>query len=497
MTKRVEFIALTVLLLIVAFSRFYQLGYSDYILDEPGTFMFRGLPEQYDMTSYEFIMSQRKGPLQILVGYIPHLFVGNYNNELAQRIPFSIFNVASVLVFYLLIKRVANNKLVGLLGALLFGINGFVVAFGRVAQYQSLNLFFSILALYLYSHLLVSRHNVVKYTLAGTLSYSLSILAHWDAVYILPAIIFIFTKFLRDNGTSRGTKFKVLITNVALGSLFLLPFLVPYLTEYSLNTSNQEYFATRIGFRESFDNAREVFRFKLFNPFLAFELYLIFGLIGLGLDSYNAIKGKGRFAGMFTFWFVFTLVVFKFFVPHAGTHIYNLVIPAVALAAVGIKKITDLLPKDFWPVTLITVVLVFFFLYFQSYLVFVDPTKQYPWEREKILGHKTRKYTHEDNIRHLIGFPLRRNWKEINKYVVGQNEKNGEVFGYISNEEKGISSFYMKVDHRDHDGFYAIGIKRPMSFENDYKFPQIKGKETVHRIKLGDENVVRIYRIEE
>ncbi|KKU29822.1 MAG: hypothetical protein UX44_C0030G0001, partial [candidate division WWE3 bacterium GW2011_GWA1_46_21] len=56
---------------------------------------------------------------------------------------------------------------------------------------------------------------------------------------------------------------------------------------------------------------------------------------------------------------------------------------------------------------------------------------------------------------------------------------------------------YMDVERTQNlDGFYYIGIKRPYSFQTDWKMPQVKNKEEVHQIdnEYG-ESVVKIYRV--
>ncbi|GAJ06690.1 unnamed protein product, partial [marine sediment metagenome] len=110
---------------------------------------------------------------------------------------------------------------------------------------------------------------------------------------------------------------------------------------------------------------------------------------------------------------------------------------------------------------------------------------------------KTRKYTHETEMRHKTGFPHKRYWKDVNSFVNEQNELNNENFGYFTNEYPSHARFYMDADYRNNGGFYAIGVKRPISFATDYKFPQIKGKRTVHKVRneYGD-TVVNIYRVE-
>ena len=52
----------------------------------------------------------------------------------------------------------------------------------------------------------------------------------------------------------------------------------------------------------------------------------------------------------------------------------------------------------------------------------------------------------------------------------------------------------MEVPYGRTQGYYVVGAKRPVSFMNDYDFPQIKGKKEVKKIrnKKGD-TVAKIY----
>ena len=137
--------------------RFQYLGYSDYIPDEPGAFLFYGKTPESNETAVRFLLNQRKGPLQFVISHIPYSLTGTFNNELAERIPFAIFNILSVVIFYKFVSQLTGNRLAGFVSAMLLSTNGFTVAFGRIAQYQSLNLFFSISALYLYSRTLLAK----------------------------------------------------------------------------------------------------------------------------------------------------------------------------------------------------------------------------------------------------------------------------------------------------------------------------------------------------
>ena len=58
----------------------------------------------------------------------------------------------------------------------------------------------------------------------------------------------------------------------------------------------------------------------------------------------------------------------------------------------------------------------------------------------------------------------------------------------------------MKVNYKSDGCFYLVGIKKPLSFSNDYKFPQFPRKVTVKEINNPETNdgstVVRIYKYE-
>ena len=97
--KNIEFLFLAIIIGVTVFTRFYNLGYSDYIGDEHKAFI--ELSE--GQSTHDFFMSRRKGPMQFLVAHIPYLITGDFRNELAQRIPFSIISVASILVFYFVV----------------------------------------------------------------------------------------------------------------------------------------------------------------------------------------------------------------------------------------------------------------------------------------------------------------------------------------------------------------------------------------------------------
>lgn len=502
--SKFKYLGLGLIILFTLFTRFYNLGYSDYIGDEHKAFMQRAPGE----STYEFLMNQRKGPMQYFVTSVTYFFVNDYRNELAFRVPFAFINLVGVIALYFLIMRISKSHFISFVGTFLFAFNGFNVGFSRIAQYQNINILFSILALYFYYSLLTensSKKRLVQ-TLLGTLTLSISILAHWDAIFVVPPIIFVFTKYLLNKDVVKNEKVKLIIGNFILGSFLLLPFLIPYINYQQNSPENMEYFQRRveIGY---FNSERYKLLIELYNPFLTFYLLITLGLIGV-------INKKTL---IFTLWFVFAFLSFEIFVRKPGTHIYNFILPACILSAYGAAKIKDLLPskiKFVWCFILFTAL---GFILFQTYYIFIDHTKEYPWEqkvfydwrdlqewnydrntvktRDRIYTKwETPKYNIDQKLP-LFGFPHKRYWNEINSFVNTQNYENNEELGYMTNEVKTISEWYMDTKYKSSGLFYIVGIKRPLSFVDDWGMTQYGSRTLVHEIQNDfGETVVRIYK---
>lgn len=487
--KKIDVLILLVLVISAGLLRFQDLGYSNYTADEYGAMIWtKETPDHFPTDLKEFFMTRKKGPLQYVVSYLPIYLTGEYNNELAVRIPFAIFSVLAVVIFYKLVERLSGSRLIGFISAVLLMTSGFIAAFGRIAQYQNLNMFFSFSALYLYSELLVSKEKLMKKTILGTVALVLSLLSHWDVIFILPPLVMIIVSFMRDSKFTKEFKVKLLLTNLFVGLLLVLPFLVPYLLNFGSVDVNQKYLVSRIGYYLGSNIKSYLFDIEFYNPFLAIWVYGLGGLLGAMMFRKNRI---------FLVWFLVNILFFELFVRRPGTHIYNFLIPLFVLVAFALSWMIKVANRYVRVIPILLTTFIFVFLYYQSYLIFVDHSVEYPWRKEKILGYKTVEHSHKHRPRFLIGFPHNRYWEEINAFVNEQNRQNGENFGYTTNESQTISRYYMDTLYMTSGNFYAIGIKLPWSFSNDYKFPQIRGKHTVKKIKSEyGENVVRIYRVE-
>lgn len=472
--------------LALLYPRLAKLGYSEYIPDET-TVM--GPIKDGDL-SMDFLLMQRKGPMQFLTAGLVSLTGVSVYNELFYRIPFF---VASILGLYFFFKFLNNmeGRFVAVTATLFLGLNGMLIAFGRIVQYQSLNFLFSFAGLYFLS-LLGSDQHRVRNSILGSLFLCLSVLSHWDMVFVLPVAIFLIFKHIFLSGLRKKQK------NALVGALFLpfvvvfLPFFINYCGVGLSDAGNIDYFNSRLGLTEFSMEALVhkiegyIERAELYNPFVY--------LYAIGILSFVGLVGSKRSYPYF-YWFLYTFLIFMIFISKPGTHIYNLFYPLSVLAALGSNYIFQLFKGFFSKAVLVLLFFLFGFFLYQAQVLFVDTTKEYPWVQEEIFGYKTNSYNAKSLPNNIIGFPIYRGWEKAAEFLNAENVRNGSDIPYITNEVTSISGFYLDLKKGTGSEYYAIGVKRPLSFTTDYTFPTVKNKKTIEKIEVNGENVMRIYKV--
>jgi len=484
--KNYQKILIIILLVLAGFFRFWQLGYSDYIPDEYKSFMI--LKEGESVS--DFFLRQRKGPMQFLVGSFVYHFSQDYKNELFHRLPFTVISLLNVYLFYLIVlnltKSYSKNFEISIISSFIFAFNGFIFGFSRIAQYQNLNMFFSFISVLVFIKL-ISEKSFKKQILYGFIStffFILSFLSHWDAVFYLPlmASILIYNSILEK----KWEKFWiVVVTFLTTCSLILGSLLYFYLGNLSSNSTNQEYLERRIEFlSSSFETYYNYI--ILYNPFLFFWI-LVTAII---YCVYNFKKNIH-----INIWFITVFVLFYLFFKKPGTHIYNFLIPTFIMIGIFLIEIWDLIIKKipqkfsyfFSRFKIVLNSIIILFLIIQTYTLFVDSSLEYPFEQDRVLFFKTKEYKYsEEEKLPLFGFPHSRNWREVNLMLIEENRKRGKELKYLSNEDDGISKFYLDLKYGEGDEFYYIGIKNPQNFIKDPRPRQYKIRE-----KILDENSPR------
>ncbi len=203
----IVFVGLLAILLLAAALRLPRLGYAEFHEDEAEALMLGVRLMQGE--DYALFL-HRKGPAQMLLPVAFWLFNGHVTEGLA-RFPFALSSLLSVATLFFIGRRWFGWP-AGVIAALLWAINGYAIAFGRMVQYQALIFFLGPLGLYcLYlagvEELKVSRlegSNAGRWQILGAILLAVCLLAHFDALMLLPAAAYLFWVSLSRRVKSRG-----------------------------------------------------------------------------------------------------------------------------------------------------------------------------------------------------------------------------------------------------------------------------------------------------
>nr|MBA2449747.1 glycosyltransferase family 39 protein [Chloroflexota bacterium] len=203
--------------------RLPELGYAEFQGDESRVVV-AALAVLQDVPDALFYHG--KGPAEVLVTALHYGLVGALS-EASARLPFALANLAGLATVYLIARRLLGRP-GALATALLLVFNGYLVVFGRFAQYQSLVFFLSALAVW--SALRWSRGRLADHwpVLAGAFAGT-GALAHYDAVFALPPIALLALGRHGLHGLLERRAALAWFAGGAVGLVLMLLFFGPYL----------------------------------------------------------------------------------------------------------------------------------------------------------------------------------------------------------------------------------------------------------------------------
>ena len=480
--KNLIFFIIVFLFCGIAFFRFYNLGYSEFQDDEKKA-RFLVSPEE---TWQGFLLDQRKGPLQFIFTLIPILITQDPLNELAIRLPFSISSLIASMILYLIIFKLSKSHLASILTVGVLGVNGFLVGFGRIAQYQNLNMLFSFLAILFSINLAKNSKKLKLFAFLAGSSYAISFLAHWDAIYYSPILVYFGVCFLRRKDLKINEKITNTFLVLVSFCIFLLPFIVPYVQNLtSTQNSNLSYLNTRVGIEGS-EVSRHYEIFKLYNPFLT-DYFLLTGFI-LALFFF-------RKSFPFIIWTILSFLGIKYFMTTPKTHIYNYLIPLSITATLGfyntfyyLKEHSNNVLRILSYVFFVGVLQCFSFLIFQSYILFIDTNPEYPWNSKKVLWFEAPELVSSEVI--TFGFPYKRGYKDIGNIIP-------EDCKFQSNENKAMMQIYIIADWGvNRECFYYIRVKKPFDLDGKKDvYPGLKESKKIFEYKNYNETQTQVYKL--
>jgi len=444
-----------------------NIGRYAYIKDEASTLMY--IKRGTNTFSKEFIFNTKRPPLQYQVAQALHMLGADLDNEFVMRLPYTLAGFFGTLVLFLYIHKLTANPLTAVAGALLYSVNGFIVGLGKIVQYQPFVMLFSALSLYLfYSY---SKNRKLRALLLGVLSFSIGFYFHWDMIFVGPIILVYFL---------RGVKKSHILPFLLSISPLLFLYLIPYILSPG-GSLTATYLSGRAGkagdgtLQERLENYQ--YLINLYNPFL-FLNFFIFTLI---FSIFSVFKRPFEYS-----WLMMLLVIFVFFIGNSGTHMYTALMALFVCFSLALDWVLEKTKKVGYVVFGIpTLVLTAFFMY-QSYMLFVDLNKEYPWQRETFFnGWKNIKYTFDNSSRYMIGFPSDRYFKEAS-VELRKMYPDYEEFTYDSNEIKRIASYYLELRKDKSDKMFLFAVKDPASFVNDARFKQYRNRKEILKLKNSD-----------
>jgi len=228
--------------LIGAALRLPNLGYAEFQGDEAAVMLkaaaaVEGRPDA--------LFVHKKGPAEIVLPAVPYALAG-VTSEAVARLPFALAMIGGLLALYQLGRALFSPR-VALVAAALVGLNGFFVAFGRIVQYQALVFLFSTLAVLAACR---ARQGLAPrpHLAVGTVLVAVGVLAHYDAVFALPAAGYLVLARWREQPQARRRDALALTAAAAAGGLALAVFYVPMATHPYFREATLPYlFDVRVG----------------------------------------------------------------------------------------------------------------------------------------------------------------------------------------------------------------------------------------------------------
>ncbi len=516
-----ENINLIIVFIVSAVLRLSNLGYSDYQGDEIKALYLPSGGESF----FDFIINQKKGPIQFLITYLIKIVGISYDNQFLVRLPFAVVGVLSVIFFYKLINSHFGKK-IAFYSSMFLATNGFLIAFSRIVQYQSFTIFFMIMCLYFLS-LAVSNINYIKKGIyLGLICWALSILSHYDGFFIFPFVIYLLVSWFKRTEISKSNKIFTFLSAGLISLFLLLIFYVPFLI--SLTESTKDYWSLRISGEGMGRNSSSKYLFTVYHPIYVIHIYIILFILGLAFISLGLLskyclmikKLPSILTKFFThttelmgmvqkealkiyillIWIIVPVIFYEKLVYSPGTHIYNYIIPMLVVLSFGLVTLQSLIFKIFEYnivriFNLTGVLVLFSFLIFQSYAVFVDNYREYPWEEENFLIWRFPKPNREFTLL-LFGFPYSRDWEGIRYFV----KAHPEIGFYVTNEKTKIADYYLGIKEGDKSVGFYIYIKEPQSFtttiSNKKAIYWSENYEPVYTVTRYGRDMVRVYIME-
>ncbi|GIV75683.1 MAG: hypothetical protein KatS3mg050_0077 [Litorilinea sp.] len=505
------------LLVVAAFLRMGHLGYAEYHGDEARAVLRAAAVLQ----GYEDVLFlHKKGPAEIVIPAALFALTGRLT-EAAARLPFALAGLAALGAVWLLGRQLFNPR-TAWIATWLLAVDGYLIGFSRIVQYQSLILLTTPLVLLSLHRLVVEPRAPARRLTLAALMLATGLLAHYEAVWAAIPAAFLLAHLLWPAAGQSSIPPRIwvraLAVAVAVGGAVAASFYVPFIFHPRFTGTITYLLDRRIGGDSlPYNNLADFFgRTTVYSStyylilLVGLALIALLGLYRRSLGRAGSLLAGGlavaallatfhradwltvggvdwTFAPFLIFlalawtlprvsvaertlwlWLGVPFVVTLFFMAKPRTHVYVFFPPWALLAAYaagqgwqqlrGAGKAGQLL-RQLGAVAGAGLLLAFV-NYAYWYFVHTDVEILRTWQENRPQGYWTA-YDVPDN-RALFGFPLNNGWK-----VVGMLYREGILQGdYATNEvEFWTPAWYTRGQRRCED--QATWFFRIQNFQPD------------------------------
>ncbi len=434
-----HWLALGIIVLIALFLRLTNLGYKEFQGDE-GIIMVRAASILTGDEGEVFL--HQKGPVEILLPAAVWALTGTID-DYWSRLPFTWVGLLEVVAIYWL-ARIWFGRKAGVVAGLLFAVGGFGIAFSRIVQYQNLVMLWGTLALITATRF--RERGRQRHLLLTSAFLAAGLLAHYDAILVLPAILWILCGRLCKPDQLR---LKPIATSLLLGILVVGVFYLPFALSPNAGRTFDYLLADRVTVSDNASlfgwSGRALWQMMTFYNSIWFVLgILLFGAIGL----IHSLRKRREIAA--AIYLIVPLIFYLAIVGDPRTHVYTIVPGAVILAGYATSEIWESIKRRENKVleiaTMITAAVWLILVLIYPTLMFVDinAERQRTWEDNRPLPALYPVTWDEPPKYGLFGFPHQAGWRAAMEFMPQS------AYPYSSNEEEEISNWYMAQSPRTH-----------------------------------------------
>lgn len=249
-------LALLAVLLLAVVLRLPFLGTAEFHGDEAKV-MLRAAGMLYGQEAV--LLLRDKGPAEILLTAGPLALTGQIN-ELIARLPFALAGMGMLIGSYLLAQRLFINQkqtaqhasLTGIIAMSILALDGFLIAFTRMVQYQSIVMLMTVGALWCGWRFYEGAPHPRRYLVSAAALVAIGMLAHYDGIFALPPLAWLVLAGGWRRGWRRSWQW---ITQLWLpfivGIVLVFSFFLPFVLHERFRERGTTYLSWRLTDQES------------------------------------------------------------------------------------------------------------------------------------------------------------------------------------------------------------------------------------------------------